>query len=562
MVSTAQLAGVFALAAGVVVCTRLSGCSEKIRPEPEPEPREADSRAEEETEATEEGAEGRPRGDRGAIEEEAEEEARLAKKRAEIEARAQPRPPSGMDRVKAKFGEAKWAAMTSKQRKLAMLAELDSDSEDEAPEEGRDWARAMGLGDDLRMYTGRQMLEVPRVAASEISPADFVAKYVKRALPVVLTGAMADWPAFADAEKRWTIENFSHRFGDTQVVVDTAGKKEIKAIRDYLASFPDCSAQLREAARNGEPAPPMPYLRTWYFADQLPELVSEFETPAHFADDAFRRLPDDMVPPFQWLFFGPKGTESKLHVDVWETDAWLGNLEGEKIFTLYHPSMRPYIEREENDWADLRKPVDPERFPNFHKAVPAQTVLRAGEILYIPRRWPHHALATQDSVSLTLNFCPQMAQSKVFKHLMPYMRNRARCQIWMGRTLRANDNLMQLCVHGGTLKYAPASTGVLSTASLPKSTARTDLLCVLCRRCVVVDLPGTVRVSSAARRRIQWPLRKPSTWTKRRSRQRRREPPKAPDRSAYNNGSNWIECNDDRLRRRCVADHTNSLTAP
>ena len=71
MVSTAQLAGVFALAAGVVVCTRLSGGSEKIRPEPEPEPREADSRAEEEeTEATAEGAEGRPRGDRGAIEEE------------------------------------------------------------------------------------------------------------------------------------------------------------------------------------------------------------------------------------------------------------------------------------------------------------------------------------------------------------------------------------------------------------------------------------------------------------------------------------------------------------
>ena len=67
---------------------------------------------------------------------------------------------------------------------------------------------------------------------------------------------------------------------------------------------------------------------------------------------------------------------------------WLGNLEGEKVFTLYHPSMRPYIERAENDWADLRNPIDAEAFPRFRKAVPAQTKLKAGEIIYIPRRWP------------------------------------------------------------------------------------------------------------------------------------------------------------------------------
>ena len=73
---------------------------------------------------------------------------------------------------------------------------------------------------------------------------------------------------------------------------------------------------------------------------------------------------------------------------MWWCWQWLGNLEGEKVFTLYHPSMRPYIERAENDWADLRNPVDPEAFPRFRKAVPAQTKLKAGEIIYIPRRWP------------------------------------------------------------------------------------------------------------------------------------------------------------------------------
>ena len=37
--------------------------------------------------------------------------------------------------------------------------------------------------------------------------------------------------------------------------------------------------------------------------------------------------------------------------------------------------------------------------------------------------------------------------------LLPYMKARTRCQLWLGRTLRAGDNLMQLCVHGGQLTY-------------------------------------------------------------------------------------------------------------
>jgi hypothetical protein len=38
-----------------------------------------------------------------------------------------------------------------------------------------------------------------------------------------------------------------------------------------------------------------------------------------------------------------------------------------KLFTLYHPSMRPYIERADNEWADLlgEAPPDPKAFPAF-----------------------------------------------------------------------------------------------------------------------------------------------------------------------------------------------------
>mmetsp|Transcript_35386 Transcript_35386/g.70791 ORF Transcript_35386/g.70791 Transcript_35386/m.70791 type:complete len:173 (-) Transcript_35386:4-522(-) len=128
-------------------------------------------------------------------------------------------------------------------------------------------------------------------------------------------------------------------------------------------------------------------------------------------------------------------------------------LEGEKTFTLYHPSHRKYIERELNEWADLMAPPNSELYPEQHKAYPAQTLLRAGEIIYIPRKWPHHAVAQSPSISLTLNFAPIVTKSNIVSHLMPYVKNRGRCQMLLGRRLRASDNLMQLCIHGGTIKY-------------------------------------------------------------------------------------------------------------
>lgn len=104
-----------------------------------------------------------------------------------------------------------------------------------------------------------------------------------------------------------------------------------------MSKFPDYNALPRGS--------PIPYLRTWYFEDDLPELCEDFEKPAHFhSDDAFCKMSKDLQPPFKWLFFGPAGTQSKLHVDVWETDAWLGMLEGSKTFTLYHPAHRKHIE--------------------------------------------------------------------------------------------------------------------------------------------------------------------------------------------------------------------------
>ncbi|KAJ1485793.1 hypothetical protein T484DRAFT_1792121, partial [Baffinella frigidus] len=71
-----------------------------------------------------------------------------------------------------------------------------------------------------------------------------------------------------------------------------------------------------------------------------------------------------------------------------------------------------HIEADHNVFPDLLAPADPACFPDQAKAVPAQVLLGPGEIIYIPRKWPHHAVAQTASISLTLNFAPAAARTR------------------------------------------------------------------------------------------------------------------------------------------------------
>ena len=50
--------------------------------------------------------------------------------------------------------------------------------------------------------------------------------------------------------------------------------------------------------------------------DDIPELKEMYHSPRHF-QDRFQQLPENQRPPFTWLFVGPCGVQTPLHVDIW-----------------------------------------------------------------------------------------------------------------------------------------------------------------------------------------------------------------------------------------------------
>ena len=261
---------------------------------------------------------------------------------------------------------------------------------------------------------------------------------------------------------------------DVELLVDHGGGDRRKQrLADYVSSFPELRAT---AAATGRP---VPYARTWNYEDDCESLCADVEPPLPHFEDYFMLLQKGQQPPFHWLFLGPAGAVTPLHVDVWHTDAWLCNFQGRKRFLLFHPGQRRHLE-DDAGFVDLLNP-DEARFPKerLARATPVEVVLGpgaplcpsrrlprspsrlprssahrvallpAGETIYIPRLWPHYVESLEDTVSLTVNFLPKCNRTRVLEKVVAYARRRSVCEALLRRPLRASDNVLKFCVHGG-----------------------------------------------------------------------------------------------------------------
>ena len=215
---------------------------------------------------------------------------------------------------------------------------------------------------------------------------------------MVVTDAVAEWPA-----RRWSFDFFRQRYGaDTVIVTDTLGKPNV-ARKLPLADFMDYVDRPEETALGRICTPTPLYVNHFSPFVAHPELLADFSDP-YFIDNLYRQLKGDSADwynqSFGWVFIGPAGTVTPLHIDLFGTHAWLAQLEGKKRCWLYPPSDAPYL------YNGSVAPSNPDlsRFPLYSQAHPIEVALAPGEVLFIPAGWPHFVVSLEKSITLTYNF--------------------------------------------------------------------------------------------------------------------------------------------------------------
>lgn len=230
-----------------------------------------------------------------------------------------------------------------------------------------------------------------------LTPREFYRDYEQANRPVVLTDALAGWPALG----KWTPEFFAAQYGAREFEI---GDKQWR-FDEFLA-----------AVLASDPANPAPYFRNQVLAELFPELLPDIDpNSAYFQPNwmqrSFRnRYFNDLFHRgcAIELYIGGNGRGFPvLHWDGYHTHAFLMQIYGRKEFYVYGPEQTPFLYPKADcpnisDCADIKR-VDLEKYPLFAQAKPVVFVLEPGETLFIPSGWWHTTQMLSPSISLSCN---------------------------------------------------------------------------------------------------------------------------------------------------------------
>eukprot|EP01116_Phalansterium_solitarium_P024701 TRINITY_DN9122_c0_g1_i1.p1 TRINITY_DN9122_c0_g1~~TRINITY_DN9122_c0_g1_i1.p1 ORF type:complete len:544 (-),score=183.17 TRINITY_DN9122_c0_g1_i1:210-1841(-) len=225
---------------------------------------------------------------------------------------------------------------------------------------------------------------------SNLSLEEFIAEYEQPNRPVIITDAIASWPALTT----WSKDSLLERYAD---VAFRAEAVDIK-LCDYFLY----------ADRTREESPL--YLFDKAFAEHAPQLATEYKVPAYFAEDLFSVLGPER-PDYRWLIAGPARSGSTFHKDPNATSAWNAVVTGSKKWVMFPPDCPPPGIFPSADGSEVTAPVSlVEWFVNFYPQCrlgpikPIEGVCRAGETIFVPSGWWHAVLNLDDSIAITQNY--------------------------------------------------------------------------------------------------------------------------------------------------------------
>lgn len=238
-------------------------------------------------------------------------------------------------------------------------------------------------------------LPVATRGSEDLPYQDFVEQYVLTGTPVVVNRAFSDWPAM----RKWTPAFFKERFSDRLVNVS------------YREKLP--FAEFIDRAEASTAEKPGPYMYRLFLHEQLPEVLPDVSPQCRYAFP--RRFASPLMPRYwrrpdgyqKLLIGGVGGQFPVMHFDGENVHATISQIYGEKEFILFAPGDTPYLypRPDQPNQSLVPDPLHPdaEMFPLLEKATCYRTVLRPGDMVFVPNGWWHTARALSMSISIGMN---------------------------------------------------------------------------------------------------------------------------------------------------------------
>ena len=223
----------------------------------------------------------------------------------------------------------------------------------------------------------------------------FQNEFMANEVPVVLQGVMDHWPA--RGLRQWSFNYLQEIAGNRTVPVEIGSRytdeswtQKLMTINEFVNGYIVDSADCKNVA----------YLAQHQLFDQIPELANDIIIPDYCC---LGNNEEADVIVNAW--FGPKGTISPLHHDPYHN--LLSQVVGEKYLRIYSTTESEKLYPHDSfllvntSQVDIENP-DLAKYPLFETAQYKECILKAGEMLYIPRKHWHFVKSL--SVSFSVSF--------------------------------------------------------------------------------------------------------------------------------------------------------------
>jgi len=274
------------------------------------------------------------------------------------------------------------------------------------------YAQHIGVEKQAKLVIG-----CDRVHCDDLSIEQFVEKYEKPYLPVMISGLADKWPAI----KNWTLTQLSqgpYRDLPMKCGEDDEGysiKTKLKYFVQYLHSNRDDSPLYVFDSGFGE-------------REEGKDMLTDYEKPKYFTDDLFSLVGEKRRPPYRWMLVGPERSGTNVHRDPLGTSAWNTLLRGKKRWVMFKPGCPADLvegdlhrqKGEDNEAATYFTKVLPRiRADEEKKATPdlgmIECIQYPGETIFVPGGWWHAVLNLEDTVAVTQNFASRTNFPVVWK---------------------------------------------------------------------------------------------------------------------------------------------------
>ncbi|KAM0900933.1 hypothetical protein ACQ4PT_020319 [Festuca glaucescens] len=274
--------------------------------------------------------------------------------------------------------------------------------------------------------------QVERVDGRSLTYPEFVDRFMKPNLPVVLTGLTSSWRscedwtlAGTDGRRRPNLDCFAQNFPSPLVQVADCSSREFtdqKRLEMSMQKFIDQWVRNScTGSSNGVCEASPLYLKDWHFVKEYPDYVA-YTTPTFFMDDwlnmyldshPMHRDPDIAnhkneinCADYRFVYMGAKGTWTPLHADVFRSYSWSANVCGRKLWLFLEPSQSHLIfdRNLRSSVYDINGDVSEKQFPDFNKAEWIECIQEQNEIIFVPSGWYHQVHNLEDTISINHNW--------------------------------------------------------------------------------------------------------------------------------------------------------------